>query len=434
MKTRLFFLLSLIFSLISCDDSDSETATLDLSQSTFDNVSANGESLRINITCNSTWKASSNQTWCIPNILTANNNGELILTIHANNTSKARTATVTIISKKVTKTIKISQVEATATVEEFHYRLPVIFHVLYNDPNDPNQFVKKERIMEVLKACNSIYQNKIYSNPNKNISQDMNLEFVLATEGPDGTPLETPGIEYIEWSSPSMDCTEFMDGKNSQKAKEYAEMIWNPKLYINIFLYSFTEERILGISHLPYALSEHPLAGLNNGNYYLNNEVAYPHCVSINSDYIYENSTTQYYNPYDVYVTLAHELGHYLGLHHAFSEKGDNTDLCEDTDYCDDTPTYNMTEYTDWVNGLRRDQQYTLTELSTKHNCSGVKFVSRNIMDYAYCFSDEFTPDQRKRIRHVLSYSPLIPGLKEYSSTDTRSLASDEIPPIQFKY
>ena len=77
----------------------------------------------------------------------------------------------------------------------------------------------------------------------------------------------------------------------------------------------------------------------------------YPHCVSINSNYIYVNSNNEYYYTTDVYNTLAHELGHYLGLHHAFSEDGDNTDLCEDTDYCTDTPTYNITKYTEWING-----------------------------------------------------------------------------------
>ena len=122
MKTRLIFLVSLLFFLISCGDSDSETAKLELSQSTFDDVSANGETLKIDITCNSTWQASSNQSWCIPNKQNANNDGELILTIHANNTSKERYATVTIISKKVTKTIKISQIASTTPVEEYHYK------------------------------------------------------------------------------------------------------------------------------------------------------------------------------------------------------------------------------------------------------------------------------------------------------------------------
>lgn len=52
----------------------------------------------------------------------------------------------------------------------------------------------------------------------------------------------------------------------------------------------------------------------------------------------------------------------------------------------------------------------------------------------AFCYSDQFTFQQRKRIRHVLSYSPLIPGVKKYTSTDTRSLSCDEQPPIQFRY
>lgn len=56
------------------------------------------------------------------------------------------------------------------------------------------------------------------------------------------------------------------------------------------------------------------------------------------------------------------------------------------------------------------------------------------VMDYAFCYSDQFTFQQRKRIRHILSYSPLIPGTKEYTSADTRSLSCDEQPPIQFRY
>ena len=53
----------------------------------------------------------------------------------------------------------------------------------------------------------------------------MNLEFIMATEAPDGTSLEEPGIEYIEWDTPSMDCTLFMDGKNESQAKEYAKIL-----------------------------------------------------------------------------------------------------------------------------------------------------------------------------------------------------------------
>lgn len=431
MKTRLIFLLPLLWLVMGCSDSDSDNATLEISQSTFNDVSSTGSSLKVSIICSSTWKISSNQSWCIPNQQSGSNDGDIILTINANTTSNERTATVTIISKKVSKTIKITQSASTST-GELHYKLPVIFHVLYKDKTDRKQYVDKGRLAQIINACNLIYKNKIYQSDKYNISQDMNLEFVMATETPDGIPLDEPGVERIEWETSSMSCVEFMDGKDS-KTKEYAKMLWNPQVYINIFIYPFTENNILGISHLPYYISSYPLEGLNRGDYYLKNGVDYPHCVSINSSYIYINTNSEYYYAQDVYVTLAHELGHYLGLHHTFSEDGDNTDLCQDTDFCEDTPTYNITEYTRWMNSINIDD-YTLKELCTRNDCKSGTFVSRNIMDYAFCYSDQFTPDQRNRIRHVLSYSPLIPGSKNYSDSDTRSITSDERPPIQFKY
>lgn len=434
MKTRLILLLPLLWILIGCSDSDSDSATLEISQSTFDDVSPEGATIKVSITCSSTWRTSSNQNWCIPNLQNGNNDGELVLTIHANNTSEERNATVTIIAKKTNKTIKITQSPSTSTANEHHYKLPVIFHVLYKNRKDRKQYVDKGRLAQIINACNLTYKNKIYQNSKYNISQDMNLEFVMATEKPDGTTLEEAGVERIEWDEVPMSCEQFMDGKDKNQAKKYAEMLWNPKVYINIFVYPFSENNILGIAHLPYCLSSYPLDGLNNGNYFLSHEVEYPHCVSINSNYIYVNGDNSSYYTTDVYNTLAHELGHYLGLHHAFSEDGDNTDLCKDTDYCTDTPTYNITEYTEWVNDIDDLNKYSFDELCTRTNCEGDTFISHNIMDYAFCYSDQFTFQQRKRIRHVLSYSPLIPGVKEYTSADTRSLSCDEQPPIQFRY
>ena len=69
----------------------------------------------------------------------------------------------------------------------------------------------------------------------------MNLEFVMATEKPDGTTLEEAGVERIEWDEVPMSCEQFMDGKDKNQAKKYAEMLWNPKVYINIFVYPFSE-------------------------------------------------------------------------------------------------------------------------------------------------------------------------------------------------
>lgn len=87
------------------------------------------------------------------------------------------------------------------------------------------------------------------------------------------------------------------------------------------------------------------LEGLNETKYsYLElKNLSFPYCVSINSLFIDQQSTSTAYNTTDITVTLAHELGHYLGLHHVFSEDPESS--CKDTDYCKDTPSYDKDAY-----------------------------------------------------------------------------------------
>lgn len=51
--------------------------------------------------------------------------------------------------------------------------------------------------------------------------------------------------------------------------------------------------------------------------------------------------------------------------------------------------------------------------LVKRKSCDGAQFISHNIMDYSVSYSNQFTQDQCNRIRHVLTYSPLIPGPKK---------------------
>ena len=53
MKTRLIFLLPLLWVLTGCSDSESsDTATLKVSETSFKNISANGETITVNIQSN----------------------------------------------------------------------------------------------------------------------------------------------------------------------------------------------------------------------------------------------------------------------------------------------------------------------------------------------------------------------------------------------
>lgn len=315
--------------------------------------------------------------------------------------------------------------------EKEYYQLPVIFQVLYTNNNSAS-YVSQKRVSEIIAAVNKLYNNS------NNKSVDMNLEFVLATENEQGQQLDEPGVNRIVVNKASFDCEKFMEDRNNLK------YLWDTNKYINIVLYTFTEENILGISHLPYTVKPDALDGLNQLNYFpQHSNLNYPHCISINKKWINADSSVEgkLYNSTDVVPTLAHELGHYLGLFHSYNEKEDENgevdlDICEDTDYCEDTPPYNRSEYEDFCNNyiskLGRELAYSdIQYLIKRTNClTQEKSIPNNIMDYDYSWLNRFTSNQRERIRYVLTHSPLVPGPKE-TSASTRTVTGEQEFPMR---
>ena len=239
-----------------------------------------------------------------------------------------------------------------------------------------------------------------------------------ATKDKNGTTLPEPGVERVPFNELPIDCEKFMRDNTGK----YTSLLWEPNEYINIMVYPFTDSQILGISTFPYSLKDFFLEGTQqvSASWITLENLSFPYCISINSSYIYEQSTDERINQNDAAITLAHELGHYLGLRHVFSEGG-TTSMCTDTDYCKDTPSYNRSEYEQWLNNLDKQNKYQLKDLAKRYSCEKGEYEAHNIMDYAYCFYNEITLEQRKRIRHILNYSPLIPGPKE-SRIDTRGV------------
>lgn len=426
MKVKYLFLLLILFiGFSSCeDDSDDNSPSLEVSKSTFDNISSNGATLEVTITSSDAWTVSTDASWCNLSPQKGNGNQKLTIIVEGNIEQATRTATVTVSSNTAnSKTIQISQEAASASAEEYLYELPVIFHVLYKDRTDSKQYVSQSRLADILSIVNKLYKDKTKS-------VDMNLTFKLAAINPDGKSMNTPGVEYVQWpESYPIDCDEFM----SDNSGKYVKYLWDPNKYINVMIYNFTSDNsgttTLGISHLPFTtIGSNYLAGLNEVKYsHLEVEnLNFPYCASINSSYIDHQSSGNNYDSYDVTVTLAHELGHYLGLHHVFSETktGDLINTCRDTDYCEDTPSYDKQAYDADYEYVRNyePQNYTFEYLVKRTSCSEKTFISHNIMDYSVSYSDQFTQDQRDRIRHVLTYSPLIPGPKK-GQTQTRTVA-----------
>lgn len=261
-----------------------------------------------------------------------------------------------------------------------------------------------------------------------------------------GNALSTPGVVFEKWDSTfPIEASSFMSSKNTQ-------YMWEPNEYINVMVFPFQQNTegsiILGISHMPYTLDDSThLDGLESASahYISKNNLSFPYCVSINSDYVHRLSTRytladhgrkQYtYDSCDIVATLAHELGHYLGLHHVFTEEKKSTgnssswsevNDCFDSDCCDDTPSYNKVEYDDSLRNSPSDTK--MQTLVRRHSCDDATFESNNIMDYAIGYAFQFSPQQKERMRHVLYYSPLIPGPKiNHANTGTRSGVNDVI-------
>lgn len=327
----------------------------------------------------------------------------------------------------------------TITGDDYVYHLPVIFHVFYNNTT---QYIEYTRLKEILSNVNELYQGDVYNYQMDTIpSENLHILFELAEKDESGKRLSTPGVEYIKVSESEFDCESFMKDKN------YVKYCWDQNDYINVMVYAFKKtdknSTTLGISHLPYQVGGYPqIDGLSNGkNYPLSKPGKFPYCVSLNSIYVgRENEGTRYTedkynkgyksNTADPNATLAHELGHYLGLFHSFSEKTvkDKSEAAnddDDSDYCDDTPSYNRIEYSKWVRLAIKKDSLTLRDVAKRTNSKGEEWQSDNLMDYFYCYSMRFTPEQASRIRQVLYYSPLIPGPKKIRP---RTRAWDEMP------
>ena len=289
------------------------------------------------------------------------------------------------------------QETATTVPDNYEYRLPVVFHVLYKDQNDTLQYPDRARFELIIDSVNALYKRN-----------RMNITFDMATEDESGKKLSEPGIMRH-----AVDFEDFDEVTFLSQASDYGAYTQNLKKFINIYVFRFKDKNTMGRTTLPVMTREHPLEGLNDTTEtYLSRvrKFANPWGVCLNNEFIYVDQPYRAINSSCIWNTLAHELGHYLGLYHTFSEDG-----CDDTDYCEDTHNCNYTQYLDDLAYYldRHKDIKSFYELPTRVDCNtGDEYYADNIMDYLFTLCETLTKQQRMRTRHVLNYSPLVPGLK----------------------
>ena len=357
------------------------------------------------------WSAKSDdncKNWCYP-FKASGNSDKIVLWVSPNITDKARSGKVTVQLGDKKQEISVSQPAFTGDLDTYDYHLPVVFHVLYKNESDKTQNANASQFTKILKAVNQLYADN-----------DMHIVFEMGKYDRKGDELTEPGIIRKQVDFDEMSPDDFL------KDKTFSDDVLNLKKYINIFVFPFAKDGgdkiTLGKTTMPFLPSAHPLDSLWTSDNVI--EYAYlttPFGVCINSDYINEWQEENMIKPTYIVSTVAHELGHYLGLLHTFSEHE-----CEDDDACDDTPISDYENYISYILKYQEDEKakgrdsFTFKELGTREDCiTGKEFLATNILDYAYTSAEEFSPQQKNRTRHVLKYGVLMPGPKlvEYNTT-----------------
>ena len=356
------------------------------------------------------WSAKSDdncKNWCYP-FKASGNSDKIVLWVSPNITDKARSGKVTVQLGGKKQEISVSQPAFTGDLDTYDYHLPVVFHVMYHNKSDEKQNPDKSQFTKILDAVNKLYA-----------ANNMHIVFEMAKYDDDGEELEEPGIIRKKVDFKEYDPHEFL------KDEDYAEDVQNLKKFINIFVFCFAqssdESTTLGLTTLPIVPTAYPLEHLVDTD--AANEYAYlttPYGVCINNEAIDEWQDEKTVNPKYIVATVAHEIGHYIGLLHTFSEIE-----CEEDDGCEDTPISDYNNYIEYITDYIAKQQaagkkITIEEVAKRTDCkTGKEFIADNILDYAYTIGDVFTADQKKRTRHVLKYGALTPGPKliDYNTT-----------------
>jgi hypothetical protein len=250
--------------------------------------------------------------------------------------------------------------------------MQVVFHVFSDGPK-----LTAAQIEDQIAKTNLAFGNGVRSSFRRNINSVNNfLRFRLAENDPEGNPLEIIGYNVIQIPE---------DYSAEDDFYEYYylkfEEMWDPNRYVNVFVENINGGKTSGYAYLP-EMPDNTLPGLVVNESQIFN---FPYAVTLDYNIAIVNGKP---SPY----TLAHELGHFLGLLHTFEN-------CQAGDFCEDTLPHSLVQ----------------TLSSYRNTCGGESFISTNFMDNLG-ENDHFTYDQRERMETVYEKALFFPREENITS------------------
>lgn len=252
--------------------------------------------------------------------------------------------------------------------------LPVVVHILHGGESvGTGSNLSATQVASQWEVLNEDFRRKP-GTPGFNedsTGADTHIEFVPALLGPDGFPLEEPGIHRVDREEAGFATPPYGGAYLDSVIKP--QTIWDPTRYLNIWTTDLNMVR--GLAQFPDSsglslLPDSAAAALTDGIVVQYNDFG---------------RTGNLLRTHHFGRTATHEIGHFLGLLHVW---GDGT--CESDDGCEDTPP--------------ADRPSTGC-LPSPTNC-GQTTVS-NYMDFSSGFCrNVFTQCQALRMQQVLMKSP----------------------------